>query len=113
MEEKYASRDLENPIILPKQSHISKLLLRHIHQQTGQSGRSYMMSKLPQRFWLPHANSSARQIIKNCVFCGRVQARVVEQKMADLPEDRVSPFLPPFTHVGIDYFGTLEVKCGQ
>lgn len=33
--------------------------------------------------------------------------------MADLPQDRVSPDLPPFTHVGIDYFGPIEVKRGR
>ena len=32
--------------------------------------------------------------------------------MADLPLDRVTPDLPPFTHVGIDYFGPIEVRCG-
>lgn len=41
-----------------------------------------------------------------------MQARVVEQKMADLPEDKVFPNLPPFTHVRIDCFGPLEVKLG-
>ena len=30
--------------------------------------------------------------------------------MADLPEDRVTPEKPPFSFVGIDYFGPLEVK---
>ena len=29
--------------------------------------------------------------------------------MADLPEDRVSPDLPPCTHVGIEYFGPINV----
>ncbi|XP_029619853.1 uncharacterized protein LOC115200878 [Salmo trutta] len=43
----------------------------------------------------------------------RMQARAGEQKMADLPQDRVSPDLPPFTHVGIDYFGPIEVKRGR
>ena len=42
-----------------------------------------------------------------------MHAKVVEQKMADLPEDRVSPDLPPFTHVGVDYFGPIEVKRGR
>lgn len=35
------------------------------------------------------------------------------QKMADLPIDRVSTDLPPFTHVGMDYFRPIEVKMGR
>ena len=38
-----------------------------------------------------------------------LQAAAAEQKMADLPEDRVSPDLPPCTHVGIEYFGPINV----
>lgn len=33
--------------------------------------------------------------------------------MADLPADRLYPDLPPFSHVGIDYFGPIEVKRGR
>lgn len=33
--------------------------------------------------------------------------------MADLPEDRLYRDLPPFSHVGIDYFGPIEVKRGR
>ena len=30
--------------------------------------------------------------------------------MADLPSDRVTPHEVPFTNVGVDYFGPIEVK---
>ena len=67
----------KNLIILPKNSCISKLILRQItHQQVRHSGRSHMLSKLQPRFWLPCANSSARKIIRSCVFCRRIQAKV-------------------------------------
>ncbi|KAJ8398398.1 hypothetical protein AAFF_G00426530 [Aldrovandia affinis] len=65
---------LKNLIILPRDSHVSKLILRDIHQQVGHSGRNHMLARLNQKFWLPSANSSARKIIKPCVFCRRMQA---------------------------------------
>ncbi|XP_047474085.1 uncharacterized protein LOC125028654 [Penaeus chinensis] len=34
-------------------------------------------------------------------------------KMADLPKERVTPEEPPFTKVGMDYFGPFEVKRGR
>lgn len=33
--------------------------------------------------------------------------------MADLPADRIIVDLPPFTDVGMDYFGPMEVKQGR
>ena len=33
--------------------------------------------------------------------------------MADLPEVKLVPEKPPFTHVGVDYFGPLQVKQGR
>ena len=35
------------------------------------------------------------------------------QKIADLPKERVTPGQPPFSHVGIDYFGSFMVKQGR
>ena len=35
------------------------------------------------------------------------------QKITDLPKERVTPGKPPFSHVGIDYFGSFMVKQGR
>lgn len=33
--------------------------------------------------------------------------------MADLPEDRLLPDQPPFTNVGVDFFGPFDIKRGR
>lgn len=33
--------------------------------------------------------------------------------MADLPQERLLPDKPPFTNVGVDYFGPVEIKRGR
>lgn len=47
------------------------------------------------------------------VVCIRHRGRLTEQKMADLPKERVLPDKAPFTDVGIDYFGPIDVKRGR
>ena len=77
---------------------------------SGHSGRNHVLASLQQKYWMPGANSAVRQIVGKYVTCRKQRARVMEQKMADLPFDRLRPDEPPFTRVGMDYFGPLEVK---
>lgn len=103
----------KHPAILPKNHHVSKVLLRHIHEQLGHCGRNHMLAKLRQQYWIPAANTLARKVRSECVFCRKQHARLGEQKMADLPKGRVTPDSPPFTNVGADYFGPIIVKRGR
>ena len=54
-----------------------------------------------------------KRIIRTCVTCRRRDARPCQQKEADLPPDRVASYEPPFTNVGVDYFGPFAVKRGR
>ncbi|KAK0150381.1 hypothetical protein N1851_008520 [Merluccius polli] len=67
--------DVKNSIILPNNSNISKLILRHIHQQVRHCGRGYILSRISQCFLMPCANALARKIIKSCIFCRHIQAK--------------------------------------
>ena len=42
--------DYQHQIILPKNDHVSNLLIEHYHQMSGHSGREYMLSLLRERF---------------------------------------------------------------
>ena len=54
-----------------------------------------------------------RQVLRDCFVCKRLSASPNTQKMADLPQDRVTPEKPPFTYVGVDCFGPFLVKQGR
>ncbi len=103
----------KHPILLSKDQHVSHLILRDIHEQLGHGGRNQMVSKLRCKYWITNANSVARKIISKCVICKRYKGKLGEQKMADLPVERITPDLPPFTNTGVDFFGPIEVKRGR
>ena len=105
--------ETKHPMIISKDQHVATLILKHIHQQLGPSGRNHVLSTLRRRYWITGANSAVRRVITECSVCRRHKGKMMEQKMADLPKERILPDHPPFTNVGVDYFGPIEVKSGR
>ncbi|KAK7899043.1 hypothetical protein WMY93_019896 [Mugilogobius chulae] len=104
--------EAKHPVILAKDLHLARLILCHVHQETGHSGRNHMLSHLRQRYWIPGACAAIRKILAKCVICRRLSAVPGHQKMSDLPLSRITPDEPPFS-VGLDCFGPFEVKRGR
>ena len=69
-----------------------------------------MLASVRQKFWILRGHAAVRRVIGKCVKCRFWNARPCEQIMAPLPIARVSPCLPPFSSVGVDYFGPILVK---
>ena len=104
---------LKNPVILPKSSHISSLIISHVHERTHHSGRGITLNELRScGYWIVSGNAMVRQFISKCVTCRHLRGTQGEQKMADLPKSRVEP-TPPFTYCGVDYFGPWHVQRGR
>ncbi|XP_064635230.1 uncharacterized protein LOC135492608 [Lineus longissimus] len=103
----------KHPVILPKNNHVTMLIIRQIHEDLLHSGRNHVLSQLRRKFWVINANSTVRNVIGKCIVCRRQNAKFGEQFMSDLPEDRLIPDEPPFTRCGVDYFGPIEVKRGR
>lgn len=107
------SESLKNPIILPKSSHITSLVIACVHQITHHSDRGITLNELrTSGFWVINGNAMVRQFISRCVKCRYIRGATAEQKMADLPKSRLEP-APPFTHCGLDYFGPWCIKRGR
>ena len=54
-----------------------------------------------------------RRVIKSCFQFKKQGAVRGEQLMADLPKERLRSGDPPFTNVGVDYFGPFYVRQGR
>ena len=103
----------KDPAILPKDHHISNLIVRYYHGISGHSWLEYNLSLIREKYWIIKARSLLHRIISSCVDCRKRQASVGQQKMASLPADRVMPFGSPFSYVGVDCFGPMEVRTLQ
>lgn len=105
--------DAKHPIIIPNKHHITDLLVRSYHVIAGHSGPTQVLATIRQKYWIIQGHSAVRRVIGNCVDCKKRNARPGKQMMAPLPAARLVPSEPPFTRVGVDYFGPLSVKQGR
>lgn len=94
------------PVILPKKPCI------HSHSKTHAWNDWTQWTKPHSRAWKEILDNQ-RKTIGECVVCRQNRAKIREQKMDDLTLERLEPELPPFTNVGVDYFGPTETKRGR
>ena len=62
-------------------------------------------------YWTIGGTSAVSYLVSRCIICRKLRSPPQQQKLANLPEDRVEP-AAPFTY-SIDYFGPLTVKEGR
>ena len=103
----------KRPVILPKKGRVVDLLIEDFHRRAGHEGRQHVMADISRLYWVLGANSAVRRVLSRCLSCRRRQRPPENQKMADLPEDRVQDGETPFTRTGVDFFGNFYVKRGR
>ena len=103
------NNECKHPIVLPKGSPISKLIIAWCHKKTGLTGRGMTLNEnRTSGFWIVCADSASHKFIHYCVVCRSLRGKHGEQKMAKLSFDRLQEELP-FTYCGVDLFGPFVI----
>ncbi|XP_061191695.1 uncharacterized protein LOC133199905 [Saccostrea echinata] len=113
LEKLNASFTTKHQMIIPKNSTLTRMIAIDAHRSAGHMGKNATLAVIREKFWIPGISSVLKSLISKCVICRRYQSPPMHQKMANLPSERLETDDPPFTRVGMDYFGPFELKRGR
>ena len=102
----------QHPILVPHSHLISRRIALESHNRTH-LGTEWVLADLRNKFWITKGRVVVKSVLRECCTCRRLFAAGAEQKMADLPFERLEAFKAPFSYVGIDCFGPFYVKQGR
>lgn len=103
------SDDAKHPYLLPKESHVTSLLITAYHRRLLHAGPKLIIAMLRQEFWIVSCREAVRRVIFKCVTCTRHKALHPTPRMGILPEARVHS-VRAFSSVGTDYGGPYLIK---
>lgn len=104
---------VKRPIILPSRHRITSLIVRHYHRIYRHRHDETVINEIRQIFVIPRLRSVLKGVRADCQHCRILRASPRPPRMGPLPVARLSPFTRPFTFVGVDYFGPIEVSIGR
>ena len=103
--------EYKHPIILPKESKVTDLIVQWYHYNTAHGGRGITLNEIRcGGFWIICVSSVLKSsAIFKCVICRKLRGRIGGRLMADSSMDRFEE-APPFTYCVVDMFGPFTVR---
>ncbi len=99
--------------IIPNKTHSTRLLIRHYHKQILHAGVELTLAKTREKIWIINGKQSVKNEIRECITCRRHNQRPIQQKMGELPEERLEVNKAVFHSTGVDCFGPFMVQRGR
>ena len=103
------SYETKHPILLPKLSHLTKLIIMEAHQVTLHGGLGDTLAQIRMDYWIPKGRQAVKVALKGCTICRRYEAKPFKYPGPPvLPQDRVT-LTKPFEVTGVDYTGAITL----
>ena len=110
LENANVTRDTVYPILLPKKSVYTKLIIIAAHRRIMHGKTRATLACVREKFWIPNGRQVVKSIIRNCVTCLKAEGPCYKvPDPAPLPKSRVVEGLP-FQTTGVDNFGPLFIR---
>ena len=104
--------DEKNPIIVPGESRLAKLLVADAHRVNAHFGVNNVLTQLRRRFWITRGRQIVKSLLQRCVTCRRKHGSPASQIEAPLPACRADLQIP-FRAAGLDYCGPFFTRSRQ
>ncbi|XP_064554834.1 uncharacterized protein LOC135439898 [Drosophila montana] len=104
---------VKRPIILPRRHRLTYLLVEFYHRKYHHLHNEIVVNELRQQYWVCSLRALVKEVSSACPACRIRRARPKPPEMSDLPIERLSPYTPPFTYTGVDYFGPYDIVVGR
>ncbi|XP_022180904.1 uncharacterized protein LOC111041058 [Myzus persicae] len=99
----------KHPILIPKESYLAVLIACHWHLYACHARPRLLIALIQQQFWIIGIRLIVNRVIRKCLISAKMSAANPQPIMAALPSFRVQE-AHPFSMVGIDYAGPLQMK---
>ena len=110
----YLSYDQRHPVLLtksmPMAAELGTLTHHEVLKHTG--GPRQLLLALRKYYWIENGLTLAKQVLRDCSICQVHKIHDIPYQTAPLHASRHAA-VRTFSHIGIDMFGPMEVKCGR
>ena len=110
----FLSYEVRFPIILPRRSWVTKLIIKDQHEKGKHAtGTNQTLAALSSRYWIQSGREAIRAWVKECAECRRRKLKPCQQEMAPLPTSRLKTSLRAFTRCAVDFAGPFITVQGR
>jgi len=113
LEHAYLPERTKHPIILAPDHLLTALIIAEAHVDAHHSGVEHTLAIIRTKYYLPKGRRSIKRAIARCEMCRRNHSRPSPPIMANLPKERLQPYVLPFSTSGLDLFGPFNVVIGR
>ncbi|MCG8047968.1 MAG: hypothetical protein N0E48_20505 [Candidatus Thiodiazotropha endolucinida] len=111
---KFLSFDVRYPVILPRKSWVTKLIIKEFHEKGNHAcWTNHTLASLSSQYWVISGREAIREWEKECMTCRRRKLKASQQIMAPLPLSRLKTSLRAFTETAVDFAGPFVTIQGR